>query len=61
MKRKILSTLLALCMALTLLPVQALAAAADYTTGKDTAARKAAPLLTADSGGLTGEGTANDP
>ena len=61
MKRKILSTLLALCMALTLLPVQALAVAADYTTGKDTAVQKAASLLTADSGGLDGEGTAETP
>ena len=34
MRKRIISTLMALCMALTLLPVQVLAA--DYTVGEDT-------------------------
>ena len=50
MKKRIISTLMALCMALTLLPVQVLAA--DYTVGEDTSVSARAGSGTG--GGITG-------
>ena len=61
MRKRIVSTLMALVMVLSLLPVQVLAAGADYTTGEDTAVRKAVRMQTAGSADITGSGASDDP